>query len=66
MKLDQVKKIMSDKVKVKYMGNEYYITACIMRIYQNRWYYQLELMDMNLNSVVIANMEMVEEQGEKA
>lgn len=61
MKIEQVKKYMVDKTHVSYMGYFYTITACILRIYKNQWYYQLELHDLKANSVVIASMEAVNE-----
>lgn len=60
MKIEQVKSAMANKSHVDYQGCKYYITACILRIYKNQWYYQLELHDLNANSIVIANMDVVE------
>ena len=36
------------------------LTACILRIYNNKFYYQAELTDKNNNSVVIVPLEKVE------
>lgn len=60
MELVQVKQAILYKSMVKHQDVNYYITACIMRLINNAWYYQLELHDLNANAVVIANMEMVE------
>ena len=37
-----------------------YITACIMRLNNNNWVYDLELLDKNKKAVVIAKIEDVE------
>jgi hypothetical protein len=60
MQIAEVKKHMADKTKVNYADGEYIITACIMRILNGNWYYQLELKDIKANSVIITNMEAVE------
>jgi hypothetical protein len=50
---------MAHKTLVTYGGIDYTVTACIMRIRDGRWYYQLELHDLNANSVTVAEMEKV-------
>jgi hypothetical protein len=59
MQIGEVKKHMANKTKINHKGNDYIITACIMRILNGNWYYQLELKDIKANSVIIANMEVV-------
>lgn len=61
MDIKQVKPAIADKTKVKYEGTDYIITACILRLVDKNWCYQLELKELKVkNSVAIADMEKVE------
>ncbi len=60
MDMAQVKHAMATQARVRYRGIEYYITACIMRLKNTKWIYELELHSFTANSVTIAEMERVE------
>ena len=57
MELSEVKQAIAKKTVITWDGGNYYVTACILRIRDNRWYYYLELQDHQANSVVIVPME---------
>jgi hypothetical protein len=57
MTLDTVKPCIAAKTHVTYRNTPYYITACIMRLQGGEWRYTLELHDLKVNSVTIANIE---------
>lgn len=57
MQLSEVKRAMAEKTKIIYEDGEYYVSACIMRIYRNAWYYQIELHSFITSSIVIVDME---------
>lgn len=54
MELAEVKKAAALKWTVEYGDAQYYITACIMRLENQRWAYYLELHDMTANSITVA------------
>lgn len=61
IKINEIKEFMVKKSPILYRGTEYqYITACIMRLNNNNWVYDLELLDKNKKAVVIAKIEDVE------
>lgn len=62
MEINEVSKNLSKQVLYKSGGNvlEYKFTACILRKYNNKFYYQAELKDKNNNSVIIVPLEKVE------
>ena len=61
IKLSEIKEFMAKKLPVIYDKIEYqYITACIMRLKNNEWIYQLEMLDSTGRSITIARMEEVE------
>lgn len=57
MTLSEVKTAISSRAPVIYRGLQYYVTACIMRYRDGEWRYSLELHDLKVNSVTIAQIE---------
>lgn len=60
MKIEEVKKYIARNIKIDYQGGRYTVTACILRIWNGQWYYQLELKEVGVNSVLIVAMDKVE------
>ena len=56
MQLSDVKTYMTSKQHVIFDGNEYYISAVTMRIFMGKWFYELELHDLNAKSVTVIDM----------
>ena len=55
MDISQVKKHLNTMVRFKYLQNDYeqLFTACILRIRDNKYYYQAELMAESGRSIMI-------------
>ncbi|MHB1154992.1 MAG: hypothetical protein ACYCWE_13065 [Eubacteriales bacterium] len=60
MDLSEVKAAIFRKTIVKHKDIKYTITGCIMRFGDGEWYYQLELHDLMVSSVIIAKLDDVE------
>lgn len=62
MKIEDVKRAITDRKIIQYNNADYIITACILRLRGNTWQYTLELKDLKANnSVVVVEIEKVEE-----
>lgn len=59
MQISEAKPAISTRAPVEYRGIDYYITACIMRLSGTEWKYSLELHDLKINSVTIADIDKV-------
>ena len=64
MQLADVKTAIAKRTVVTYDGTDYTVTAVIMRIHHKemKWYYQLELRDLEANAIVIADMDKIAEK----
>lgn len=64
MQLADIKTAIAKQTVVTYDGTDYTVTAVIMRIHHKemKWYYQLELRDLNANAIIIADMDKVAEK----
>lgn len=62
MEINDVSKSLNKQVLYKNRGevSEYKFTACILRKYNNKFYYTAKLLDKNNNSVIIVPLEKVE------
>ncbi len=70
MKIDEVSEIMEKGFTVTHthlgITADYRISACITRFSkENGWFYQLELKDLNANSITIASLEDVQKREDK-
>lgn len=60
MDISEVKKAIANKTIVNFLDSDYIVTACIMRLRDDKWQYTLELKDLNANnSVVVVEIEKV-------
>jgi hypothetical protein len=64
MNLSDVKPAIANRTAVTYNGISYYVTACVMRLCSGEWYYQLELHDLKVNSITIADLKKVNIESE--
>ena len=64
MQLVDVKTAIAKRTVVTYDSIDYTVTAVIMRIHHKemKWYYQLELRDLEAKAVVIADMHKIAEK----
>ena len=63
MKIEDVSAYMESRKTVTCCGCRYYISGVISRLdRKGKWYYELELHDLNANSVSIAKLNDVEEE----
>lgn len=58
---ERIKQVIMRRQKVRYHGSEYIVNKLIFggHFKEPRWYYQVELLDMNKHSVVIADWDEV-------
>lgn len=64
---DKIKQIIMRRQKVTYQGSEYIVNKILFggHFKEPRWYYQVELLDKNRNSVVIADWNEVVKENKK-
>ena len=60
MQIDEVKRVMAKKISVLYGTHLWELSGCVLRVRENNWYYQAELLDTTANSVTIADLSKVE------
>ena len=60
MTIQDVKRSLNHKVKIKGYDTTFEFTACIFKLGQNGYYYAAELYDKNTNSAVICKLEDIE------